>query len=164
LNNFNNTPDEEFERETTILIVKSCLIKALNTIAIVKQEEEILQYITNLQKEGKKPEPPQDSQREPQPPIVITNRRGVIKQQAFRPGWNLPTMSIEEAGEIDLKEAVEREKMQKELTNANKLVKEYGDDAEVENEIELYKKREFDDWLDDNTKGSGNTGTKGYKY
>jgi len=42
------------------------------------------------------------------------------------------------------------------------LVKEYGDDEEEAEELK--KTRDFDDFKDEHPRGSGNTGTKGYKY
>jgi len=156
--------NEEFERETTTLIVRSCLFKALNTLQIIKQEEEILQFINNMKSQGITPEPPKpDPNRKPNPPIVITstNRKQEIKVNAFKPGWNLPTMTIEEAGEIDYQDMLRREKQSAKLKEES-LVKEYQNPEEDENEV--YKKREWDEWLEENPKGSGNTGTKGYYY
>ena len=40
--------------------------------------------------------------------------RHKIAQEAFRPGWNLPTVSIEEAGLIDYQIALEQQKRHKE--------------------------------------------------
>lgn len=46
-----------------------------------------------------------------------------------------------------------------------KYVQEWGtEDLDKEDEEELMKTREFDAWKDDNPKGSGNTGARGYKY
>jgi len=42
------------------------------------------------------------------------------------------------------------------------LVKEYGDDEEETEELQ--KTRDFDAFKDEHPRGSGNTGTKGYKY
>jgi len=45
------------------------------------------------------------------------------------------------------------------------MVEEWGDnDLDKEDEAQVYKDREMDDWKDLNPKGSGNTGTLGYKY
>jgi len=53
-NNFDLTPDEEFEREVSTLVVRSCLLKSINSIAVIKQEEEVLKFFSEMQKEGKK--------------------------------------------------------------------------------------------------------------
>lgn len=52
------------------------------------------------------------SQRPPIPSIVI-DRRQQIKANAFKPGWNLPTVSIEEANYIDAQEAMKRHEKEK---------------------------------------------------
>lgn len=41
-------------------------------------------------------------------------------------------------------------------------MKEFGDSDD--DEVKLKETRDFDDWKDDHPRGSGNTGTKGYKY
>jgi len=101
---------------------------------------------------------------EPRPPIqpiVINDTRQFMKDNAFRPGWNMPTVSLEQAAEIDYQEMLGREARQKEAEKkkSQKMVKEWEED-----EAELKKERDFDEFKDDNPKGSGNTGTKGYKY
>ena len=88
--------------------------------------------------------------------MITADKIREIKERAFMPGWIQPTVTIEEAAEADLREAQMREKRQKEA----KLVKEFGDDSSEETK----KQREWDDFRDENPKGSGNTGTKGYFY
>jgi len=163
-NNFNLTPDEEFEREVSTLVVRSCLLKSINSISTLKQEEELLKFFAEMQKEGKKIEPPpEDKDRPFQKPIVIRSKKQEIKEKALLPGYNQPTLSVEQAGEIDLQECLEREQRQKEIKE-NNIVQEFEEDEYTKNERELNQKREFDDWLDEHPKGSGNTGTKGYYY
>jgi len=43
-------------------------------------------------------------------------------------------------------------------------VKEFGDDDLEDDETKLKEARDWDAWKDDNVRGSGNTGTKGYFY
>jgi len=107
--------------------------------------------------------PKEDENRPFQKPIVIKNKRQEIKEKALQPGYILPTLSVEQAGEYDLKECLEREQRQKEFEE-NKIVQGYEETEYQQNEREIYEKREFDDWLDENPRGSGNTGTKGYYY
>jgi len=113
---------------------------------------------------GQLPPPPKPvpDQRPPLKPIVITDTKQFIKDNAFKPGWNLPSVSIEQAAEIDYQDMLGREARQKEKKKSEKLVKEYGDDDDEAEELK--KTRDFDDYKDDHPRGSGNTGTKGYKY
>jgi len=139
--NYDLTPDEEFEREVSILVVRSCLLKSINSMALMKQEEELLQTFVNMQKEGKTLEPPIEDQNRPfQKPIVIKSKREIIKETMLQP-TNLPTVSVEEAGEYDLQECLEREERQKQF-NDNKIVQEYQETEEQQNEREVYKKNE----------------------
>lgn len=87
-----------------------------------------------------------------------------IRSQVFRPGWNQPTMSLEELGDREMREAIEREARQKVVEENSKndprryeqLVKDgMEDNAElVEASAEL--DRAWDDWKDQNPTGSGN--------
>jgi len=49
-------------------------------------------------------------------------KREEIRKGVFRPGWNLPTMTLEELGEIEMRDAIEREKRQKEAEVLEKEV------------------------------------------
>ena len=91
-------------------------------------------------------------------------KRDEIRSQVFRPGWNQPTMSLEELADREVKQAIERERRQKET------------EAERENDPRRYEQlvrdglednldlvdasakldQEWDDWKDENPRGSGN--------
>eukprot|EP01126_Amoeba_proteus_P031643 TRINITY_DN309_c0_g1_i8.p1 TRINITY_DN309_c0_g1~~TRINITY_DN309_c0_g1_i8.p1 ORF type:complete len:331 (+),score=89.80 TRINITY_DN309_c0_g1_i8:63-1055(+) len=154
--------EDEFERETSILMLRLNSMKTLEAINVIRQEVDMLEQITKLMSEngGNIPKPT-EPERRPFTPIILTDPRKEIAQKAFLPGWNLPTVSIEQAGLIDLQIAQEQQRRHNEMEKKNKLVKEYGDD---EDETKLKEKREMDDWKDDHPRGSGNTGTKGYRY
>eukprot|EP01127_Copromyxa_protea_P015652 TRINITY_DN4540_c0_g1_i2.p1 TRINITY_DN4540_c0_g1~~TRINITY_DN4540_c0_g1_i2.p1 ORF type:complete len:323 (+),score=72.26 TRINITY_DN4540_c0_g1_i2:30-971(+) len=103
--------DGEFERETSILLLQLSAIKTFEALNLVKQEIEILEHMIKLMSENNgqlpvvpKPEPSQFK------PLVIGDPRHQIAKNAFRPGWNLPTVSIEEAGMIDYQVALEQQK------------------------------------------------------
>jgi len=164
-----DTEDEsELERKTSLLLLECKAIKAIDTLSTLKQEIEIVNHMAKLteQNNGQLPPPPKPvpDQRPPAKPIVITDTKQFIKDNAFKPGWNLPTVSIEEAAEIDYQDMLRREVRQKESERkkSEKLVKEYGDDDDEAEELK--KTRDFDSYKDDHPRGSGNTGTKGYKY
>lgn len=44
----------------------------------------------------------------------MLSTRETIQAQVFRPSWRQPTMSIEEFAEIEMRDAIEREKRAKE--------------------------------------------------
>jgi len=91
-------------------------------------------------------------------------RREQIQSQVFRPGWNQPTMSLEELAEREMNDAKERHERQLQAEEAQKgqprryeFLKKDGleDDADlVDASAELDRK--WDDWKDENPRGSGN--------
>eukprot|EP01130_Rhizamoeba_saxonica_P002306 TRINITY_DN12137_c0_g1_i1.p1 TRINITY_DN12137_c0_g1~~TRINITY_DN12137_c0_g1_i1.p1 ORF type:complete len:348 (-),score=100.11 TRINITY_DN12137_c0_g1_i1:90-1097(-) len=158
--------NEEFERKITLLIIRSQVTKSLDTLMGAESEKEMLSGIVKmLEEHGEIPKPKSPEPRERRPDIHIKSDRHIkqeVAAKAFLPGWNLPTMTIEEAADIDLHEALEREARQNEAQKQKKLVKEFGDSSDDSEEV--YKKREWDAWADDHPVGEGNTGTKGYHY
>ena len=82
--------------------------------------------------------------------------RSKIAHQVFRPSHILPTMSVEEFGEIEYAELMERTAREQK----NKLNKELEESAlteEEKEERELEKKRAWDEFKDDNPFGHGNS-------
>jgi immunoglobulin-binding protein 1 len=156
--------DTENERATQILFVQNCALKSIDALRVLKEEEKIMEHMKNMMisNGGTMPQPAPLEPREPFKPIVIEDPRKKIIEGAFKPGWNLPTVSIEQAGEIDYHISLEQQKKSKAREAKEKLVKEFGDSDD--DEVELQKKRDWDDWKDDHKKGEGNTGTKGYHY
>jgi len=156
--------DTESERATQILFVQNCALKSIDALRVLKEEEKIMEHMQKLMisNGGTLPTPAPQEPREPFKPIVIEDPRKKIIEGAFMPGWNLPTVSIEQAGEIDYKISLEQQKKSKAREAKEKLVKEFGDSDD--DEVELQKKRDWDDWKDEHKKGEGNTGTKGYHY
>lgn len=91
-------------------------------------------------------------------------KRQELKSAVFRPSWNQPTMSLDELAEKEVREAREREASQKvSEANAKNAPRRYEflvrdgmeDDANL---VDASAKldREWDDWKDENPKGSGN--------
>ncbi|KAJ1752139.1 Type 2A phosphatase-associated protein 42, partial [Coemansia sp. RSA 1824] len=91
---------------------------------------------------------------QPTRPFVLTNNRQMIKDQVFRPGWALPTMSVDEY-------------LQQEQERGN-IISGGGKEPEPKAEIddndydaldaEVVKQREWDDFKDNNPRGAGNMG------
>ncbi|KAJ1668388.1 Type 2A phosphatase-associated protein 42 [Coemansia sp. RSA 1813] len=95
-----------------------------------------------------------DKSGRPTQPFVITNDRQRIKDGVFRPGWALPTMTVDEY-------------LQQEKERGN-IISGGGKEPDMKPEIddndydaldaETAKQREWDDFKDDNPRGSGNRG------
>ena len=91
-------------------------------------------------------------------------KRDEIRSKVFRPGWSQPTMSIEELGEREYQQAMEREERQKqaEANGINEprryedLVRDGMEDNPDLVDASARLDRDWDDWKDQNPRGSGN--------
>lgn len=91
-------------------------------------------------------------------------KRTDIANTIFRPSWNLPTMSLQQLGDIEHADAIRRSEMQQIVESQamfqprryDQLVRDgmEDDDNLVEQSAKL--DREWDDWKDENPKGCGN--------
>lgn len=97
--------------------------------------------------------PLMDPQGRPLRPFMITNKRNEMMKGVFRPGHNLPTMTIEEY----LDQEMERGNFLSGGTEEPKK-KEADDNDEAAVDAETLKAREWDNFKDDNPKGWGNKG------
>jgi hypothetical protein len=87
-----------------------------------------------------------------------------IRSQVFRPGWNQPTMSLEEYADRERAQAMEREQRQNESEaqqaqgprRYDQLVKDGMEDNLEAVEASAAVDRAWDDWKDENPRGSGN--------
>lgn len=91
-------------------------------------------------------------------------RKEEIRSKVFQPGWNQPTMTLEELGEIEMKQAIEREARQKiaeaEQKYAPRRYEQLVRDG-MEDNVDLVDAsakvdREWDKFKDANPRGSGN--------
>ena len=91
-------------------------------------------------------------------------KRDEIRSKVFRPGWNQPTISLEELGEREYQQAMEREERQKtaeaERSTQPKRYEDLIRDG-LEDDTNLVDAsakldRDWDDWKDENPRGSGN--------
>jgi len=176
--------DEEEERQRWMLLLEDAVQKSLDAQPQYALEMEMLRNREALSAARPQP-PPRQQQQAPQvigqlgsagggrndaggvaiPRELLAalgslqgggmGSRERMKSEVFRPSHSLPTMTIEEAGEIEYQELVERtareagRKMQREREEAL-MTRDEIDDAE------LAKKRAWDEFTDDNPFGAGN--------
>lgn len=87
-----------------------------------------------------------------------------IRSKVFQPGWNQPTMTLQELGELELKQAREREERQKVVEAQNKnaprrydqLVKDGLEDNADLVDASAQLDRDWDNFKDENPRGCGN--------
>ena len=93
-----------------------------------------------------------------------TIRREEVGKTVFRPGWNQPTMSLAELGEREMAEAIARGESQKLAEEEamlrprryEQLEKDGMEDDEGLVEASAELDRKWDDWKEENPRGSGN--------
>jgi immunoglobulin-binding protein 1 len=99
-----------------------------------------------LSKEGK-----------PLQPFTITGKRSQVRQGVFRPGHTLPTMTIEDY--------LEEEKRRGGIIDggwpSEKSAAEPDEDNMEASDLETLKARAWDEYTEENPKGSGNTMNRG---
>lgn len=91
-------------------------------------------------------------------------KRQELQSSVFRPSWNQPTMTLAELGEKEMKEAIEREARQKLAEAERKYAPrryEYLARDGLEDNTDLVDAsakldREWDEWKEQNPRGSGN--------
>ncbi|KAJ1940675.1 Type 2A phosphatase-associated protein 42, partial [Linderina pennispora] len=91
---------------------------------------------------------------QPMQPFVLTNSRQHIKDSVFRPGWALPTMTVDQY----LQQEQERGNIISGGGKEPDAKPEIDDNDYDAQDAETMKQREWDDFKDNNPKGMGNRG------
>ncbi|KAM0245612.1 hypothetical protein ACHAP5_005262 [Fusarium lateritium] len=93
-------------------------------------------------------------QGKPLQPFTLVGSRDQMSRDVFRSGHNLPTMSIDEY--------LEEEKRQGNILQGGVEEKKVVDEDDIDAvDREMYKQREWDEFVDHNPKGAGNTLNRG---
>lgn len=159
-----NSFDDELEREQITLLIKLYIKMSIDELGLIEQEIDILNHMMKIKTGEIDPskevlKPSWEGIMTPQGRLktFVIDKRKNVKDKMYKPEWNLPTISVEEAGEIEYLQMIEREKKSAEHQKEQKKNSDSDQDDE-----EILKKREWDDWKDENPRGWGNTGSKGY--
>lgn len=124
------------------------------------------------QSHGHHPQQPPQSQK----PLTLTHitqnpltnqlhiQKETISKSIFRPSWNQPTMTLSQLAEKEIQEATQRSIQQKVAEEENKykprryeyLVRDGLEDNEKLVDESAKVDRDWDDWKDENPRGSGN--------
>jgi len=99
-----------------------------------------------------------------QPVVQQTIQRQELSSGVFRPSWNQPTMTLEELGDRERNDAIARSEQQKvaeaeaifKPKRYDQLVKDGMEDDEGLVEASAKLDRAWDDWKEENPRGSGN--------
>ncbi|KAJ3115602.1 hypothetical protein HDU96_000359 [Phlyctochytrium bullatum] len=152
--------DEEIARNLYLTQLKANGLKAIDSVEMTKSELELLEGRKKWEakRQAGAHVDSQDSKVEtaaPFKPFILTNNREQIKKGVFRPGHNLPTMTIDEF--------LEREIARGNFLQGGTQPKKEGptDEDEAGLDAETLKARMWDEFKDDNPRGWGNRMNKG---
>jgi len=122
-------------------------IRAIENLALVEEEINLLVESKKIDFEEYKNPPPQ---KKFENFILLPNKREDLKGKVLKPGWTLPTMTVEEWAEKEL------EKMQIIDSNKPKPPPKKTPEELEDDDTELKKTRDWDDYRDAHKKGDGN--------
>lgn len=160
--------NEDLHRKLWFLQLESAVLETYDCLDTLDKECEILQVAEKFDIKDKDRNPCQDLLAElgnvagclqkstsqngaaNDPNSMHVSQREIIQRRVFRPTHILPTISVEKAGEMELKA----------LSAANPSSFEsdeiHGSKKKEDFEHEILKSRAWDDWKDDNPRGWGN--------
>lgn len=161
----NPSCDDEVMREFYLNTIKRFVFTSLDELESFKQERGILKHMAKMGRGGAEPPKPQKSR--PLKPIIIT--KDAMQKQVFGMGYtNLPVISIEEFYDERARNGW-YDKPQPEslltiaLTDGDSLQSKEWEEAKIQeekeekdDEIELARKRGFDEYKDEHRRGEGN--------
>ncbi|KAL4448055.1 hypothetical protein ABPG75_005274 [Micractinium tetrahymenae] len=154
---------EEVERELWLLQADMAALQAAERCSTLQQEVDILRHAAAMPADERQRQreqraaagPPADLMRQ-LGAVAAANRRQQLADGVFRPSHVLPTMSVEEFGELEYKRMLEQQTREAEAKERaeRRQAERSADDLEEE---ELQKARAWDDFKDDNPRGWGNS-------
>ncbi|KAI8056650.1 TAP42-like protein [Syncephalis plumigaleata] len=167
---------DELDRSLILALIQLFIQKASEHLQSIQQEKEMLKMIQSREQDNRRKDsdsqldkrapsssianakgPLLSTSGQPLRPFVITSQREQMLQGVFRPGWRLPTMSIDEY----LEQEQQRGNIIEGGGAESAKKKEINEDNEEEVDAKTYKDREWDDFKDDNPRGWGNRKGKG---
>jgi len=144
-----------------VLNVHAC--KALKARHLVRQEIEMLESVERMS-DREKDRCVQDNNRmagelmgklkEAVQGLTLESKRESLRQNVFKPSHILPTMTVEEYGEMEMR------RLMNENASKSTQSKEVESSDDSDDEAALHKQRAWDDFKDDNPKGWGNSKTR----
>ncbi|XP_077993668.1 immunoglobulin-binding protein 1-like [Glandiceps talaboti] len=164
-----NSKDDDVQRDFFTILIKKNSNEIIDDYSSLQQEIEMLEIMEKMKEQDKKPSsrqrmPPQGAannmSRPPMKPFILT--RDALQAQVFGAGYpGVPTMTLEEfyekekrEGKIPTNTGPQNPVSERAIVEQKEVEKER--EIERDDEEALRKAREFDDWKDENKRGSGN--------
>eukprot|EP01068_Selenidium_serpulae_P013142 Selendium_serpulae@DN5931_c0_g1_i2.p1 len=151
-------PDEEDRRDLMISMLQRSVIDSVDHLKLATQEIPMLEMRQQHQK-GELTFPEEDKKPPPKPFIMsiksVDELRQLYQDRVFKPPHELPSMTLDELADYEIKLMRDREESKKNADRQRELKDSLMTQDEKE-EAEDKKARDWDDWTDDNPKGWGN--------
>lgn len=158
------------EREMHMLRIHAAILKSSESILTLEKEINILRHAATLDDEKKKA---QRTQQQTPPELLDQLRAAVatlsmsqastsrdqLQRQVFKPSHILPTMSVEQWGDQEVSQMLERQQQEQDRAQKASQMQQRMSKDDIEDE-ELKKQRAWDDFKDDNPRGWGNSKRK----
>lgn len=146
--------DQEKERVLYVTMLKLCTLQMIDRMDMLKAEVTLVNMRDNKeQKESKHTTAyPIPSLRHVQEPFMLVKDRTQVK--VFGPGHSLPTMTIDEYLDLELKQGTLIAQAQKK--DNVKEMDEDEDDIMSYDTVKVYKQRTWDTFKEEHPRGSGN--------
>mmetsp|Transcript_18888 Transcript_18888/g.21640 ORF Transcript_18888/g.21640 Transcript_18888/m.21640 type:complete len:370 (+) Transcript_18888:107-1216(+) len=171
--------EESLERTLELRIIAVHALEALDEWKQALREIPmlIMQLRIGLERQQQKESsmPQQPTSHSKQPPLKLTHitksqtgqfqiRKEEIRSKVFQPGWNQPTMSLDEFAQKEVEAAIQRQEQSDIAAEINKLAPKRYDELVrdgLEDNVDLVDAsakldRDWDDWKDQNPRGCGN--------
>ena len=143
--------DEELQRQRRLLFLKLLAAKAEDALELIEAELRLLKLDgSNHCSSSTSPRPLHTKVSTVTRPFVLTKTRADVASTVFRPGHNLPTMTIDEYLELEHRHGNIKSQS---LDEGNQPGTPPGEDEEVERQKLIQR----DEWLDEHRRGEGNT-------
>jgi len=159
----NETEDEEEDddtlREFSLLLLDIAIRKSVENYISAKEEADMLEQVIKMkEKSGGKLPPPPEKPPQFQNFVLLPSKREQLKKEVFRPSYPLPTMTVEEWAEEQMRLGLMPSPGDVPTTQKKKE-----EDNEEEEEKATLKARAWDDWKDDHPRGVGNKNDNYFK-
>lgn len=135
-----------------------CIQKAVLQIELTEKELQVLSFMGTQEHRDHQANPtPPNSGKAPEIYTILPGGRRIdLAKQVFQPGYNLATITPEQAAEAEMR-AGRMLKGPGGEASAKKNSDDEDEDEDIDNEAKLQKARYWDDFKDDNPRGWGNT-------
>lgn len=149
----NCSEEEEALRQYWIRMVNLHILRATQSLEQIGDELGLLNPNCKQPTRPVPPPPPPQNHTRVTRPFRLVSKREEIAETVFRPDYNLPTMTIDEYLELERKRGGILDGHSPNPKDNN----EQNDDDNEDDEVALQRARQFDQFKDENPRGSGNT-------